>query len=224
MFARLRRAAGSLAFWLICVLAISIFAKYELFRNFVIPSESMVPTLAIDEHIAVFPLAKQLNQIKRGDIVVFRDPGGWMPLVQDNNKDVLAQAFDWIALWTTGDNLLDRGYLVKRVIGVAGDTVSCCSANGKLTINGHALDETYLSAASKSASDVAFKVKVPNGAFWVMGDNRPNSADSRFHRDLASKGFVKRDYIIGVVFAKDWPLSSFKWLARSADGVFSKLK
>ncbi|AGW42572.1 hypothetical protein O159_26620 [Leifsonia xyli subsp. cynodontis DSM 46306] len=83
-------------------------------------------------------------------------------------------------------------YLIKRVIGLPGDTVSCCSADGRLLVNGKPLGEPYLMLPSgtAAASGVVFRVTVPPDSLWVMGDNRYNSLDSRAHQQSASRGFV----------------------------------
>ena len=91
------------------------------------------------------------------------------------------------------------------------DHIVCCSADAKLTINGKAITETYLGKGI-SPSELKFDVTVPEGSIWVMGDNRPNSEDSRFHGDLPSKGFVAKQFIVGRAVVISWPTSHWTWL------------
>jgi signal peptidase I len=108
---------------------------------------------------------------------------------------------------------------VKRVIGLPGDTVECCDSQGRLIVNGVPIDEPYIAPGS-NPSDIEFKVVVPEGSYWVMGDNRGNSTDSRFHQDLPSKGFVAQDFVVGKAFVISWPVSNFEWLSNYPE-VFS---
>ncbi|MGK2349265.1 signal peptidase I, partial [Actinomyces sp. W5033] len=94
--------------------------------------------------------------------------------------------------------------LIKRVVGVPGDRV-VADGSGTVSVNGVVLDEGYVKEG-RSASDVAFDVVVPEGFVWVMGDNRSNSADSRFHQDDAHGGFVPVSEVVGVAKVVVWPL------------------
>jgi signal peptidase I len=100
-----------------------------------------------------------------------------------------------------------KQYLVKRVIGVAGDNVICCSKSGTLTINGKETTETYIFAGNK-ASEMDFNIKVPEGKIWVMGDHRSASADSRYHQDDVNNGFVPVSRITGRAYAVIWPIKN----------------
>ena len=106
-----------------------------------------------------------------------------------------------------------KQYLVKRVIGVGGDNVQCCSKNGKLLINGKESNETYVFAGNKP-SDMKFNVTVPEGKLWVMGDHRGASADSRYHQDDINKGFVPESEVVGRVVAVIWPFKNAKLVDR----------
>lgn len=182
-------------------------------QSFYIPSGSMLPTLQIDEHILVDKSGLLSGPVSRGDIVVFRDPGGWMGPEKLPAWDLLGQLSELIH----GGNST-TGYLVKRVMGVGGDNVACCDAEGKLTVNGRSVDEPYISEASKSASDTDFAVRVPEGKYWVLGDNRVGSTDSRDHQDLSTKGFVSEQDLVGVVVAVSLPLSAIRWLLNPDPG------
>ncbi|MBR7502722.1 signal peptidase I, partial [Mycobacterium tuberculosis] len=97
-------------------------------------------------------------------------------------------------------------YFVKRVIALGGDTVECCDAQGRLLLNGEPLNEEY---APLPASATEFSTRIPQGTMWVMGDNRSNSADSRYHQD--TQPFVPAENVVGTVFFVNWPLSHVRW-------------
>lgn len=197
-------------------LVLSLLIKTFLIRSFFIPSGSMLETLQIDDRIIVNELVPDLIGVERGDIVVFKDPGGWLGEMQAPELDPITAASEWF-LSAFGLSAPDSSqHLVKRVIGISGDHVVCCDVDGKLTVNGKALNETYL-APGTQPSNMNFDVTVPEGSIWVMGDNRENSADSRFHTDLPSKGFVANDYIVGRAFVLTWPFKNFKWLDDAND-------
>ncbi len=107
-------------------------------------------------------------------------------------------------------------HLVKRIIGKPGDHVVCCSASGKLEINGVEITEPYVAPGS-NPSDTKFDVTVPADSYWVMGDNRGNSEDSRYHGDLPGKGFVNKSFIVGRAFVVSFPMSHWKWLDNYPD-------
>ena len=173
-------------------------------------------TLHIDDRIIVNELVPDVIPLERGDVVVFKDPGGWLGPVDQGQLDPVTAATDWV-LSAFGITAPDSSqHLVKRVIGVGGDHVVCCDADGKLTINGVAVSEKYLDAG-KHPSDMNFDVTVPLNSYWVMGDNRDGSADSRFHTDLPSKGFVAKEFVVGRAFVLTWPLNRFTWLDNYPD-------
>ena len=200
-------------------LVLSVLIKAFLIRSFYIPSGSMLETLQINDRIIVNAMAPELMPIEHGDIVVFRDPGGWLGAIQTVEKDSIQELTDFV-LGTFGITAPDSAeHLVKRVIGLPGDTVECCDPQGRLIVNGVPIDEPYI-APGANPSDVEFKVTIPEGSYWVMGDNRGNSTDSRFHQDLPSKGFVDESFIVGKAFVISWPVSNFKWLDNHPE-VFS---
>ena len=105
-------------------------------------------------------------------------------------------------------------HLIKRVIGLPGDTVVCCNDFGQLTVNGVPLEEPYIDlpdGVTKATRD-DFEVTVPEGGLWVMGDNRYNSADSTFHRDDPGGGFVPIDDVVGRALIITWPIDRWTWL------------
>ena len=191
----------------IVALAVSLLIKTFLVQFFYIPSGSMENTLQIQDRVAVNKLPFISRSISRGDVVVFRDPANWLPepFTADENK-VIAKIKEGLVTVGVLPNPAKQ-FLVKRVIGVAGDNVICCS-NGKLTINGKETTEPYIFAGNKP-SEMDFNVTVPEGKIWVMGDHRGSSADSRYHQDDVNNGFVPVDKVTGRVFAIIWPFKNF---------------
>ena len=101
---------------------------------------------------------------------------------------------------------------IKRVIGVPGDHVVCCDAQGRITVNGHALVEHYLYPGSDNRT-LPFDITVPAGRLWVEGDHRNDSADSRSHTGLPGGGTIPINKVIGRAFVIVWPFSRFHGLS-----------
>ena len=159
-------------------LVISILIKTFFFQAFYIPSSSMTNTLEIGDRIIVNKLANSADEIHRGDVIVFVDPGGWLDSEDDPDRSDFMDT-----LYTSGETIgllpKDSGqHLVKRVIGVGGDEVACCSSGGLLTVNGEPIEEPYIKTGT-IPSGMEFRVIVPYGHVWVMGDNRANAEASR---------------------------------------------
>ena len=192
---------------IIVALAVSIVIKTFLVQFFYIPSGSMENTLQINDRVAVNKVPFIGKSIKRGDVVVFRDPDNWLPepYVGDQNKFIAKIKDAFVAVGVLPNPA--KQYLVKRVIGVAGDKVECCSKDKKLMINGVEIDEPYVFAGN-TASDTNFNVTVPAGKIWVMGDHRGASADSRFHQDDINNGMVPNSKITGKVVGIIWPIKN----------------
>ena len=202
----------------IVALAVSIVIKTFLVQFFYIPSGSMENTLQINDRVAVNKVPFIGKSIKRGDVVVFRDPDNWLPepYVGDQNKYLAVVKDAFVAVGVLPNPA--KQYLVKRVIGVAGDTVECCSKDKKLMINGVEIDEPYIFAGN-TASDTNFNVTVPAGKVWVMGDHRGASSDSRFHQDDINNGMVPTAKITGKVVGIIWPIKNLGLV-----GSYSSLK
>lgn len=215
-----RRGRGVLLFLrdivviFLIALLISFLVKTFLIRPFWIPSESMNDTLQVDDRIIVSLLTPTLVPVEHGDVVVFEDPGGWLPEPQPETETGLAGAIDWFLTFVGLAPEDDHGYLIKRVIGLPGDTVRCCNDFGQLLVNGVPLDEPYLhlDQAEQPASSVAFDVTVPEGHLWVMGDNRNHSGDSRAHMDSPTHGFVPMSTVVGRAILVSWPVERWTWL------------
>jgi signal peptidase I len=191
----------------IVALAVSIVIKTFLVQFFFIPSGSMENTLQVNDRVAVNKVPFIGKSIKRGDVVVFRDPDNWLPepYTGDENKYLAKVKEAFVAVGVLPNPT--KQFLVKRVIGVAGDKVECCSKNKKLMINGVEIDEPYIFAGN-AASDTDFNVTVPEGKIWVMGDHRGASADSRYHQDDINNGMVPTFRITGKVVGIIWPLKN----------------
>ena len=191
---------------------VSFLVKSFVVRSFFIPSASMEDTLIIDDRILVDELTPKWTGYEHGDVVVFRDPGGWLPTVPQPEQNPVAAGVDWL-LSLVGLSMTDQDdHLVKRLIGLPGDHVVCCNALGQISINGTPVDELgfiKLPAGSTEASKLEFDVTVPEGRIWVMGDNRNNSQDSRYNTDQPGEGFVPLDNVVGKVFLRTWPFDRF---------------
>jgi len=199
----------------LAAIIISVGIKAFLIRSFYIPSESMQDTLEVNDRIIVNELVPKLVPVQRGDIVVFKDPGGWLPAAPPVHQNGFVAGVDWV-LSIVGLSAPDSNdHLIKRVIGLPGDKVACCNAFGQMTVNGVPLDEKQYLKLPAGVTKVAgndFSVTVPKNSLWVMGDNRYNSADSRLNTDTPSKGFVPMDDVVGRAFVITWPASHWTWL------------
>ena len=198
----------------LAAIVISVGIKAFLIRSFYIPSGSMENTLQIDDRIIVNELVPNVVPLEHGDVIVFKDPGGWLHNPPALRQNAVVTAVDWV-LSVVGLSAPDSNdHLIKRVIGLPGDKVACCNAFGQMTVNGIPLAETYLKlpADVTRVSGNDFSVTIPAGRLWVMGDNRYDSADSRFNTGTPSKGFVPESDVVGRAFLVSWPASRWNWL------------
>ncbi|WNM47859.1 signal peptidase I [Kitasatospora sp. CM 4170] len=222
--ARRRRRSLLREFPLIVVVAllVALVMKTFLVQVFVIPSGSMEETIQIGDRVLVDKFTPWFGaEPERGDVVVFKDPGGWLESDHQPSKDgpVLRgakQVLTFVGLLPS-DSEQD---LIKRVIGVSGDTVECCDDQGRVSVNGTPIDEPYL-AAGNPPSRQPFKVKVPQGRLWVMGDHRDVSADSRFHMGNPGQGTIPLSGVVGRAFTIVWPVDRINQL--DAPSSLSKL-
>ena len=200
-------------------IVVSFLVKTFFVRSFFIPSASMQQTLQIDDRVIVNELVPKIVPLEHGDVVVFRDPGGWLlatsPMTQTN---AFQQGTEWVLSLFGLASPDSNDHLIKRVIGLPGDTVKCCSADGKIIVNGQPVTEPYITlpAGENRASGVNFNVTVPANSVFVMGDNRYNSKDSRFNTDKPGGGFVSKDDIVGRAFVVSWPMKNWAWLPNYA--------
>ncbi len=173
---------------------VAVLVKAFIVQTFFIPSGSMEHTLNIDDRVLVNKLVYDFRDPHRGEIVVFVAPNEWRSIPTEED-------------------------FIKRVIGVGGDHVVCCDAQGRISVNGKSLDETYLYRDGAGVSDPpsrdAFDVVVPNGRLWVMGDHRSESGDSRELYDRTSnvtRSTIPVDAVVGKAFILFWPFSRADWL------------
>ncbi len=201
---------------------ISALVKTFLWQPFEIPSESMANTLIPKDRILVNKLADSEEDLIRGDVVVFVDPGGWLSGVDFPEYSGIRKTLQNIGS-SVGILPANSGkHLVKRIIGMPGDKVVCCNVNQRLEINGVEIVEDYLHPGVR-ASEEEFSVVVPPGHVWLMGDNRPNSKDARYHQTVSNFGFVPIENIEGRAFLRLYPFSRFEFL-KDYGYVFSKVK
>lgn len=198
---------------------LAVVVKTFLVQAFYIPSGSMKPGLVINDRIMVQKVSYWGDDSPdRGEIVVFEDPGDWLEGEPAGPTNNLTRLLAKVGLFPTG------GHLVKRVIGIGGDTVHCCDDDGRLEINGLALDESAFIAPQEDCDGPMpnnclrdWTVEVPDGDLFVMGDNRSASADSSARlcekkRCDPQDAFVPVDLVVGKVFALVWPLSHFRFV------------
>lgn len=184
---------------LISALVLSALVRTFVVQAFYVPTGSMENTLLVGDRILVWKPGG--GSPERGQIVVFKDPADWLPdpLPQAGARATITKALVFVGL--VPDPNSDA--LVKRVIGVGGDTIECCDPMGRIKVNGQAIDEPYIKEGSPT-NQVEFKVKVPEGRIFVMGDNRGDSADSRFHL-TENDGTVADQDVVGPVKVIMWP-------------------
>lgn len=173
---RRRRIAVEWVVLVVGALAIALFLRAFLFQAFYIPSESMLPTLEVGDRVLVNKLSYRLHDVHRGDIVVFEAPPGQETATV---KD-----------------------LVKRVVGLPGETVE--ARDGNVYVDGRLLEEPYL--PSETRTEDFPPTDVPPSSYFVMGDNRSASKDSRVFRAIPESS------IVGRVFVRIWPLDRLGFL------------
>jgi signal peptidase I len=198
----------------LAALLISFLIKTFLIRSFYIPSSSMEDTLHVDDRIIVNQLTPDMMPLEHGDVVVFKDPGGWLTPTIEEPVNWFVGAVDAV-LGFVGLSAPDSNdHLIKRVIGMPGDVVICCNDFGQLTVNGVPLEEPYikLPEGTTQATRNEFEVTVPEDSLWVMGDNRYNSADSTAHQNDPTGGFVPIDNVVGRALLISWPTNRWAWL------------
>lgn len=187
---------------IVAALVISALVRALLVQAFYVPSGSMENTLLVSDRIIASKITTRVSGVERGEIVVFQDPGGWLPEPEAGPGGVrgaIRSALTFIGLMPA-----DSGKdLVKRVIGVGGDRVQCCDVQGRILVNGVPLDEPYVIGPT---DQVPFDIIVPAESVFVMGDNRGNSRDSRFHLEV-NAGTVPTANVVGRVVAVVWPFS-----------------
>ena len=181
------RKISLVAITLALALAMMILFQTFAFQAFMVPSTSMEPTLQVGERI----LVNKFAPVERGDIVVFTDPSNWLTPEEGN-------------------------FLVKRVVGVGGDRIYCCNVSGNLEINGQNVEESSYVLDGGRTDQINFDITVPKGKLFVMGDNRDNSPDSRYHLIAPDDPFVPTNNGIGKAVMVLWPLADLRRITDQA--------
>ncbi|MDQ1247817.1 MAG: signal peptidase [Actinomycetota bacterium] len=195
------RAVREVVIVLVVAVVLSVVVRTFFVQAFYVPSQSMENTLLPSDRILASKITTNLAGVKRGQVVVFRDPGGWLPQTTPLPTSPIRSALEFVGIIPT-----NKGEdLVKRVIAVGGDRIACCDPQGRILLNGVPLVEPYMKPGV-STDQVQFDVVVPADSVFVMGDNRSESADSRYHLD-ENDGAVPVDNVVGRVFLNVWPLS-----------------
>ena len=200
---------------LVMAMVLSFVVKTWFLQAFFIPSGSMENTLLVGDRVVVSKLTPTPVDLKRGDVVVFEDPGGWLgtapPVQQRIGVDkAIHEALVFVGLLPSES----EDHLIKRVVGLPGDHVVCCDSQRRLTVNGVPIDEPYIHPGDVPSS-MTFDIRVPADRIWVMGDHRSDSEDSRFHDPSGTgrEGSVPLDDVTGRAVATVWPFSRFGWLS-----------
>jgi signal peptidase I len=189
---------------LVVAIVLALLLKAFIVQAFFIPSGSMERTLLIKDRVLVNKLVYRFRDVHRGEIVVFNGNGtgftqseSVIPPPRNAVGRAVRSVQRVVGLGAPGE----RDF-VKRVIGVGGDTVACCDAAGRVTVNNVPLDEPYVFENNPLDAGRTFApIKVPDGDLWVMGDHRGDSADSRIN------GPVPQDRVIGRAFVRVWPVN-----------------
>lgn len=198
-------------------LVLSLVVKTWLLQAFYIPSGSMEDTLLEGDRVIVSKLVPEAVPVQRGDVVVFADPGEWLPPTTPVDRGPLVNGITGVLEYVGLLPSSAEDHLIKRVIGLPGDHVTCCDAEHRLTVNGVGVDEPYLKPGDV-ASSLTFDITVPEGRLWVMGDHRSNSEDSRFHDPEGDgvAGSVPLSKVTGRAVVIVWPLDRAGLLSRPA--------
>ncbi len=188
-------------------LVLALLIKTFLVQAFSIPSDSMQNTLQQGDRVLVDKLTPWFgSEPERGEVVVFHDPDNWLAGEPTPDPNALQTFLSWIGLMPSAE----EKDLIKRVVGVGGDTVEC-NRTGPLKVNGKALNEPYVypgnTPCSQDDQGGQFKVKVPEGSIWVMGDHRQNSRDSRYNQADKNHGMVPVDEVVGRAIVIAWPIN-----------------
>jgi len=215
----------------VVAIVLALVVKQFFFQAFYIPSESMEPGLVKNDRILVEKPSYWFGQPQRGDVIVFSDPGGWLDAEESSTgTNPVTKVLSKVGLYPSG------GHLVKRVIGVPGDTITCCTTKGWLEVNGHPLQESSYARPGVIDGKTCYGPMpgachwsvgpVPAGFLFVMGDNRAHSADSSYHlceiggvreTDCTNSPWVPEHDVVGKVAALIWPPGRAHVVERPSD-------
>lgn len=221
---RLLTVIKEIAIVLIGAMVVSALLRAFVFEPFTIPSGSMENTMQVHDKV----VAQKLTHFKRGDVIVFRDPGEWVPGQRQQRTDLIGRSLEFIGVLPNSSD----DFLTKRVIGTPGDKVACCDVQGRVTVNDQPLDEDYLYTDNNGRvlpSEHPFEVVVPRDRVFVLGDHRNASADSRCHLSGQSAAggppgedaFVPEKNIVGPVGLIVAPFE--RWQQLRTPATFAKV-
>jgi signal peptidase I len=218
---RSRSTWRELPILIVVALAIALVIKTFVVQPFFIPSSSMEDTLMVGDKVLVNKVVYHFRSIQPGDIIVFNGVGSWnaaAPAVRPAS-DPLVRAYDatlkplFHSIAGLFGTPIGQTDYIKRVIGVPGDDVACCNAQGLVTVNGVPLHESSYLYPGAVPSQIHFNKVVPAGRLWVMGDNRQISDDSRLRQYDPGGGTIPISQVIGRAFVVVWPPSQWRILS-----------
>jgi signal peptidase I len=217
---RRRSFARELPVLIVVALVLALVIKTYAIQAFFIPSGSMENTLEIGDRVLINKLVYDFRGIHRGDIVVFNGDGSWDFDSTPPSSNLFSRFFGDLEGIVGISH--DSDIYIKRVIGLPGDHVVCCDAEGRITVNGVALNETSYLYPGNAPSATRFNINVPPGRLWVMGDHRLVSYDSRGHMGDPGGGTIPESSVLGRAFLIIWPLS--RWGVLNIPATFSQPK
>jgi signal peptidase I len=177
---------------LVCLVFLLVLNAFVV-QPFQIPSGSMENGLRIGDRVLVNKLAYRFGaEPRRGDVVVF-----------------------------DGTGYFGKGDYIKRVVGVGGDQVVCCDKKGRIEVNGRSVDESTFLYPGDGPSTVPFKVVVPDGTLFVLGDHRSDSSDSRDHLGSPGGGMIPVSDVVGRADWIVWPASH--WTRLHRPGAYARV-
>jgi signal peptidase I len=203
---RRRRRSALVELLVLGVIAIvlALIIKTYAIQAFFIPSASMENTLDIGDRVLINKVVYDFRGIHRGDIIVFDGRGSWDPNTPSSSNIFSRFGSDLEGIVGISH---DSSIYIKRVIGLPGDHVVCCNANGQITVNGVPLSEQSYLYPGNQPSAQPFNITVGSGRLWVMGDHRAVSYDSRGHIGDPGGGTIPESAVLGRAFVIIWPPS-----------------
>jgi signal peptidase I len=186
---------------------LTLLVKAFVVQVYRIPSGSMENTLQVGDRVLVNKVVYHVRGIARGDIIVFSGQDSWGPDAPPPSSDPVVRIFDDVLSGIGLQN--NQTYYIKRVIGLPGDHVACCT-DGKVTVNGVPLSEGSYVYPGNPPSSVKFSEVVPAGHLWVMGDHRSDSEDSRYNTGDPGGGAIPENQVVGRAFLIIWPPSQIR--------------
>ena len=205
--ARGRKTWRHLLIVVLTAVVLMLVVKAFVVQVYRIPSASMENTLQVGDRVLVNKVVYHFRSIARGDVVVFSGQDSWGPDAPPPSSDPVVRLFDDVLSGIGLQN--NQTYYIKRVIGLPGDHVACCT-DGKVTVNGVPLSEGAYVFPGNPPSTFKFNEIVPAGHLWVMGDHRSDSDDSRFHPGDPGGGAIPENQVVGRAFLIIWPPSQIR--------------